>query len=68
VDKPHSEAVHKKEEVAIYAPPPQPKPKLFLSSPFCEAALVKGSLKTLIALPRYIDVMEWVAVNSRHNL
>ncbi|KIM31063.1 hypothetical protein M408DRAFT_327956 [Serendipita vermifera MAFF 305830] len=56
-----SESSRKKDEVAVYAPPAQPK--LFLSSPFCDAALVKGSLKTLVALPKYIDVMEWVALN-----
>jgi MOB kinase activator 1 len=65
VDKSHSEGVRKKDEVAVYAPPPQPK--LFLSSPFCEAALVKGSLKTLVSLPKYIDVMEWVAVNCKYS-
>jgi len=56
-----SENWRNKEEAVVYAPPAQPK--LFLSSPFCEASLVKGSLKTLVALPKYIDVMEWVAVN-----
>jgi len=65
MDKSHLEGVHKKDEVAVYAPPSQPK--LFLSSPFCEAALVKGSLKTLVSLPKYIDVMEWVAVNSKYS-
>jgi hypothetical protein len=64
-DKSHLEGVRKKDEVAVYAPPLQPK--LFLSSPFCEAALVKGSLKTLVSLPKYIDVMEWVAVNSKYS-
>ena len=63
VNKPHPDDAQKKDEVTVYAPPSQPK--LFLSSPFCEATLVKGSLKTLESLPKYIDVKEWVAVNSK---
>jgi len=39
-----------------------PKP-LYLCSPFVEAALVKGNFKTIVTLPRYVDIMEWVAVN-----
>ncbi|KAI0667764.1 Mob1/phocein [Trametes maxima] len=39
-----------------------PKP-LYLCSPFVEAALVKGNFKTIVMLPKYADVMEWVAVN-----
>ena len=55
-------------------PPPMPtipssvvpavaKP-LYLCSPFVEAALVKGNFKTIVMLPKYVDIMEWVAVNS----
>lgn len=44
-------------------PPPPPKP-LYLCSPFVEAALVKGNFKTIVILPKYVDIMEWVAVNS----
>lgn len=44
--------------------PEPPKPMLFLARPFVDATLVKGSLKTLVSLPKYLDVMEWVAVNS----
>jgi len=40
----------------------QPKP-LYLCSPFVEAALVKGHFKPIVMLPKYVDVMEWVAVN-----
>ncbi|KAF8349493.1 Mob1/phocein [Amanita rubescens] len=36
---------------------------LFLCSPFADAALVKGNFKTIVMLPKYVDVMEWVAVN-----
>ena len=43
--------------------PAIPKP-LFLSSPFVEAALVKGNFKTIVMLPKYVDIMEWVAMNS----
>lgn len=53
-------------------PPPVPaspgsssssKP-LYLCSPFVEAALVKGNFKTIVVLPKYVDIMEWVAVNG----
>jgi hypothetical protein len=37
---------------------------LYLCSPFVEAALVKGNFKTIVMLPKYVDIMEWVAVNS----
>lgn len=39
-----------------------PKP-LYLCSPFADAALVKGNFKTIVMLPKYVDIMEWVAVN-----
>ncbi|KAF8158063.1 Mob1/phocein [Crassisporium funariophilum] len=42
--------------------PPATKP-LYLCSPFVEAALVKGNFKTIVMLPKYVDIMEWVAVN-----
>ncbi|CCM06291.1 uncharacterized protein FIBRA_08542 [Fibroporia radiculosa] len=42
--------------------PSAPKP-LYLCSPFVEAALVKGNFKHIVMLPKYADVMEWVAVN-----
>ncbi|TFK73635.1 hypothetical protein BDN72DRAFT_834517 [Pluteus cervinus] len=41
---------------------PVQKP-LYLCSPFVEAALVKGNFKTIVMLPKYVDIMEWVAVN-----
>ena len=41
-----------------------PQKPLYLCSPFVEAALVKGSFKTIVMLPKYVDIMEWVAVNS----
>ncbi|CAK5265319.1 unnamed protein product [Mycena citricolor] len=42
---------------------PAQKP-LYLCSPFVEAALVKGNFKTIVMMPKYVDIMEWVAVNS----
>ena len=48
------------------APPPPGAPEgkpLYLCSPFVEAALVKGNFKTIVMLPKYVDIMEWVAVN-----
>lgn len=43
---------------------PQSKP-LYLCQPFVKAALVKGSFKTIVAPPKYVDVNEWVAVNCK---
>ncbi|EIW74727.1 hypothetical protein CONPUDRAFT_140468 [Coniophora puteana RWD-64-598 SS2] len=42
---------------------PSPNKPLYLCSPFVEAALVKGNFKTIVVLPKYVDIMEWVAVN-----
>jgi hypothetical protein len=44
---------------------PGPKP-LFLCQPFVKAALVKGSFKTIVAPPKYVDVNEWVAINCEY--
>ena len=49
------------------SPSRQPKP-LYLSSPFVDAALVKGNFKTIVMLPKYVDIMEWVAVNGACSL
>lgn len=46
------------------APSPAAQKPLYLCSPFVEAALVKGNFKTIVMLPKYVDIMEWVAVNS----
>ena len=47
--------------------PSEPKP-LYLFQPFVKAALVKGSFKTIVAPPKYVDVNEWVAVNRELDL
>jgi len=36
---------------------------LYMCSPFADAALVKGNFKTIVMLPKYVDIMEWVAMN-----
>ncbi|KAL6941926.1 Maintenance of ploidy protein mob2 [Hanseniaspora vineae] len=36
---------------------------MFLSEPFVRTALVKGSFKTIVQLPKYVDLKEWVALN-----
>lgn len=36
---------------------------MFLSEPFVRTALVKGSFKTIVQLPKYVDLGEWVALN-----
>jgi MOB kinase activator 1 len=43
-----------------------PQKPLYLCSPFVDAALVKGNYKTIVMLPKYVDVMEWVAKNSEY--
>jgi len=55
-------------------PPSSPQPQsnggssgakpLYLCSPFVDAALVTGNFKTIVMLPKYVDVMEWVACNG----
>lgn len=44
---------------------PQQERPLYLCQPFVKAALVKGSFKTIVAPPKYVDVNEWVAINSK---
>lgn len=36
---------------------------LFLCDPFVKAALVKGLFRTIIQLPKYVDIGEWLALN-----
>lgn len=36
---------------------------MFLSEPFVRTALVKGSFKTIVQLPKYVDLGEWIALN-----
>lgn len=36
---------------------------MFLSEPFVRTALVKGSFKTIVQLPKYVDLGEWLALN-----
>lgn len=55
------------EHLPLPSPTSIPKP-LYLCSPFVEAALVKGNFKTIVMLPKYADIMEWVAVNSALSL
>lgn len=39
------------------------KVPLFLCEPFVKTALVKGSFKTIVQLPKYVDYGEWLALN-----
>lgn len=36
---------------------------LYLCNPFVRSALIKGSFKTIVVLPKFVDQKEWVAVN-----
>ncbi|KAG7195755.1 Maintenance of ploidy protein mob2 [Scheffersomyces spartinae] len=49
-------AVHKRSTTSY--PPP-----LFMCEPFIKTALVKGSFRTIIQLPKYVDFGEWLALN-----
>lgn len=42
----------------------QPQKPLYLCAPFVDSAMLKGNFKTIVMLPKYVDVMEWVAKNS----
>ncbi|KAG0244734.1 maintenance of ploidy protein mob2 [Mortierella sp. GBAus27b] len=37
---------------------------LFLSQPYCSKSIVKGNFKTIVQLPKYVDLNEWLAVNA----
>ncbi|KAF6013777.1 hypothetical protein HII13_001024 [Brettanomyces bruxellensis] len=37
---------------------------LFMCEPFVRTALVKGSYKTIVQLPKYVDYYEWLALNT----
>ncbi|CCJ31331.1 unnamed protein product [Pneumocystis jirovecii] len=54
----------KKSSVGNYAQgSQQDSRKLFLCQPFVKTALVKGNFATIVALPKYIDLNEWLALN-----
>lgn len=38
---------------------------LYLCNPFVRSALIKGNFKTIVALPKYVDQKEWIAVNRK---
>lgn len=40
-----------------------PYQPLFLQAPYVRAALVKGSFQTIVELPKYVDLNEWLALN-----
>ncbi|CCD26084.2 Mob2p NDAI_0G03070 [Naumovozyma dairenensis CBS 421] len=42
---------------------PETQQVMFLSEPFVRTALVKGSFKTIVQLPKYVDIGEWIALN-----
>ncbi|SCU90954.1 LANO_0D10352g1_1 [Lachancea nothofagi CBS 11611] len=48
---------------AVIPERPETQQALFLSEPFVRTALVKGSFKTIVQLPKYVDLGEWVALN-----
>ncbi|GME99958.1 unnamed protein product [Ambrosiozyma monospora] len=40
------------------------KPPLFMCEPFIKTALVKGSYKAIVQLPKYVEESEWLALNT----
>lgn len=38
-------------------------PPHFICEPFVKTALVKGSYKTIVQLPKYVELREWIALN-----
>lgn len=44
---------------------PVSKP-LYLCNPFCRSSLIRGSFKTIVVLPKYVDQKEWIAVNRTY--
>jgi Mob1/phocein family len=42
--------------------------RLYLYRPFVNAALVNGNFKTIVMLPKFVSVNEWVAINGRLSL
>ena len=38
---------------------------LFLCQPYCNKSIVKGNFKTIVQLPKYVDLNEWLAVNGK---
>ncbi|KAJ3338885.1 Maintenance of ploidy protein mob2 [Gonapodya sp. JEL0774] len=37
---------------------------LFLQSPYAQTTLIQGSIKRLVDLPKYVDLNEWLAINT----
>lgn len=62
--QPYSPTTENAPESPVVATTSKDKP-LYLCSPFVDAALVKGNFKTIVMLPKYVDIMEWVAVNGK---
>lgn len=49
--------------VASAAEYPGGQVPLFMCQPFVKTALVKGSFKTIVQLPKYVDYGEWLSLN-----
>lgn len=41
---------------------------LYLCNPFVRSALIKGSFRTIVVLPKYVDQKEWIAVNREFSV
>ncbi|EIE76060.1 hypothetical protein RO3G_00764 [Rhizopus delemar RA 99-880] len=38
--------------------------QLYLSEPYVNHMLVQGNFKTIVELPKYVDMNEWLSFNS----
>ncbi|KAI5967122.1 MOB2 [Candida theae] len=54
----YSESVASKASQSSISEPP-----LFMCEPYVKTALVKGSYKTIVQLPAFVDLNEWLALN-----
>lgn len=54
---PQKDVVHSSERSGLDELP------LFLCEPYVKTALVKGSFKTIVQLPKYVDYGEWLSLN-----
>jgi len=42
-----------------------PTKPLYLCQPFVRSTLIKGSFRTIVALPKYVHPYEWIAINRK---
>lgn len=61
--KPRNPRGSLKDDIDSLSPSDGLEQPLFLCQPFVKTALVKGSFKTIVQLPKYVDYGEWLSLN-----